>query len=296
VRTVAAHCVIQVFVEPAEGETFDSFVIDDVVATDTLATLRSKIHAAVPHILVAEQYLVDDEGEDLSTDMELKTLEDCGLTDAPSLVLGSRFLTGAPCPIIVDVNGEGLHFLVVAMDTVYDQCDIERNTILSLSCSLLIALTDVPSPIYIKDSTHSKELIILVVKTDTVHSVKLKIEASEGIPVSEQFLYFKQRFLADNELLTARQIKQHDTLAIKRCFLNIKSRCFIDRLKVADRVLSLFKTKGEKSDWGCTIQEVCAELAAQNIPERRVRRAVEFLSNEAHLYSTIDDEHFKATA
>mmetsp|Transcript_15159 Transcript_15159/g.39944 ORF Transcript_15159/g.39944 Transcript_15159/m.39944 type:complete len:303 (+) Transcript_15159:42-950(+) len=65
---------------------------------------------------------------------------------------------------------------------------------------------------------------------------------------------------------------------------------------VNDLVLSFFKTKGENSDTGCTIQEVCAAVAAQNISEPRVREAVEFLSNEGHLYSTIDDEHFKATA
>ena len=40
---------------------------------------------------------------------------------------------------------------------------------------------------------------------------------------------------------------------------------------------------------------VCAAVAAQNISEARVREAVEYLSNEGHLYSTIDDDHYKAT-
>jgi len=60
-------------------------------------------------------------------------------------------------------------------------------------------------------------------------------------------------------------------------------------------VLSFFKSKGEDSDTGCTIQEAAGALAAQNITEHRVREVVEFLTNEGHLYSTIDDDHFKAT-
>ena len=60
-------------------------------------------------------------------------------------------------------------------------------------------------------------------------------------------------------------------------------------------VLSFFKTKGEHTDTGCHVQEVAAAVAAQGISEARVREIVEFLSNEGHLYSTIDDDHFKAT-
>lgn len=60
-------------------------------------------------------------------------------------------------------------------------------------------------------------------------------------------------------------------------------------------VISFFKTKGDQSEMGCRIQDVFAAVAPQGISEQRVREAVEFLTNEGHLYSTIDDDHYKAT-
>ena len=64
---------------------------------------------------------------------------------------------------------------------------------------------------------------------------------------------------------------------------------------VRNLVLSFFKSKGESLGPGCTINEAADALAGYNISAQRVREAVEFLTNEGHIYSTIDDDHFKAT-
>ena len=60
-------------------------------------------------------------------------------------------------------------------------------------------------------------------------------------------------------------------------------------------VLSFFQTKGEESETGCTIGDVSMALANNASPEQ-VRASVEQLVTDGHLYSTIDDDHFKATS
>eukprot|EP00105_Crassostrea_gigas_P019292 XP_011437735.1 PREDICTED: replication protein A 32 kDa subunit [Crassostrea gigas] len=44
---------------------------------------------------------------------------------------------------------------------------------------------------------------------------------------------------------------------------------------------------------GASIENVCKQL--RGVPERSVREAIEFLSSEGHIYSTIDEDHYKAT-
>jgi len=51
--------------------------------------------------------------------------------------------------------------------------------------------------------------------------------------------------------------------------------------------------KQNKSSEGVNVKDVCAYF--KNIPENKIREAMEFLSTEGHIYSTIDDEHFKTT-
>ena len=46
---------------------------------------------------------------------------------------------------------------------------------------------------------------------------------------------------------------------------------------------------------GISINFVVDELQGQGVSEADVRNAIDFLANEGHLYSTIDDEHFKST-
>ena len=62
-----------------------------------------------------------------------------------------------------------------------------------------------------------------------------------------------------------------------------------------DTVLKYFQSYAT-SDVGCTITDAANAMSAQGVTEGQVRSLVEALVNEGHLYSTIDDEHYKATA
>jgi len=48
-----------------------------------------------------------------------------------------------------------------------------------------------------------------------------------------------------------------------------------------------------KSTQGVHISEICEHF--KGVPEAKLRQALEFLSNEGHMYSTVDDDHFKST-
>ena len=61
-------------------------------------------------------------------------------------------------------------------------------------------------------------------------------------------------------------------------------------------VLSFFQTKGEESETGCTIDDVAQALSNNGATPEQVRSLVEQLVGDGHLYSTIDDDHFKATS
>ena len=47
---------------------------------------------------------------------------------------------------------------------------------------------------------------------------------------------------------------------------------------------------------GLSLAFVAQGLASAGVAEKDVRAAVDFLANEGHLYSTIDDNHYKSTA
>jgi replication factor A2 len=66
---------------------------------------------------------------------------------------------------------------------------------------------------------------------------------------------------------------------------------------IRDQVLSAFAT-GEEAhlDAGCSISSVVAQLQAVQITFQQVQEAIAALTNEGHLYSTIDEEHYKPTA
>ncbi|RNA14892.1 replication A 32 kDa subunit [Brachionus plicatilis] len=51
--------------------------------------------------------------------------------------------------------------------------------------------------------------------------------------------------------------------------------------------------KQARTSEGVHIREICTHF--NNYPENKIREALEFLSTEGHVYSTIDDEHFKST-
>ena len=61
-------------------------------------------------------------------------------------------------------------------------------------------------------------------------------------------------------------------------------------------VLSFFQTKGEESEQGCTIDDATQALLNNGVSAEQVRSLTEQLVADGHLYSTIDDDHFKATS
>lgn len=60
------------------------------------------------------------------------------------------------------------------------------------------------------------------------------------------------------------------------------------------QVLKVFETYSKADEQGTSITEVIQKLPS--IDPSKIRDAVEFLSGEGHLYSTIDDQHFKCTS
>jgi len=58
-----------------------------------------------------------------------------------------------------------------------------------------------------------------------------------------------------------------------------------------NKILDVFKK--DQSETGTSISAVFSNLPHFSIPD--IRKAIEFLTEEGHLYSTIDDEHFKWT-
>jgi replication factor A2 len=59
-------------------------------------------------------------------------------------------------------------------------------------------------------------------------------------------------------------------------------------------VMNIIEQRGG-GETGCKFGDVKAELGAR-FSEQQLRDSLEFLSGEGHLYSTIDEDHFKATA
>jgi replication factor A2 len=64
------------------------------------------------------------------------------------------------------------------------------------------------------------------------------------------------------------------------------------------QVLAFFTQNDNHDDdgTGLALDYVANGLRAEGISEKDVRAAVDFLANEGHLYSTIDDNHYKSTA
>ena len=62
------------------------------------------------------------------------------------------------------------------------------------------------------------------------------------------------------------------------------------------RLLTWIETKGEESESGCTVADAAQALVNNGATADQVRQYVEQLVSDGHLYSTIDDDHFKATS
>lgn len=62
---------------------------------------------------------------------------------------------------------------------------------------------------------------------------------------------------------------------------------------VNDEVLKIIK-QYQESDTGASVEVILSALRGQ-YDETKIRDAIEYLSNEGHCYTTIDDNHFKST-
>jgi len=59
-------------------------------------------------------------------------------------------------------------------------------------------------------------------------------------------------------------------------------------------VLKVFAIHSKNKERGTSISEAMEKLP--NYTPAQIREAVEFLSGEGHLYSTIDEDHYKCTS
>jgi len=63
---------------------------------------------------------------------------------------------------------------------------------------------------------------------------------------------------------------------------------------IQNQVLAYIRLKSNGSETGPAIGQITSDLAS-SFPANQVRETVEYLSNEGHVYSTLDDNHFRAT-
>lgn len=61
---------------------------------------------------------------------------------------------------------------------------------------------------------------------------------------------------------------------------------------VQHNILQVFKTGGD-DETGLSVDALFT--AMPNVPQAQIREALSFLSDEGHLYTTIDENHFKST-
>ena len=60
-------------------------------------------------------------------------------------------------------------------------------------------------------------------------------------------------------------------------------------------ILKCFEREGD-TESGVDIRKIVQTLMPNGISESQVRTAMAFLADEGHVYSTIDEDHFKSTA
>ncbi|GKY94133.1 hypothetical protein MPSEU_000379400 [Mayamaea pseudoterrestris] len=64
--------------------------------------------------------------------------------------------------------------------------------------------------------------------------------------------------------------------------------------RLDDLVLDYIKTQGEQSEAGANLHQCVQALAMHGHSEGEIRKTIDTLNNEGHIYSTIDDNNFKA--
>ena len=68
-------------------------------------------------------------------------------------------------------------------------------------------------------------------------------------------------------------------------------------MSVREQVLHAFATGPDAgTDGGCSVSSVASSLAQLGLSYAQVQEAIQQLSNDGHLYSTIDEEHYKTTS
>lgn len=67
-----------------------------------------------------------------------------------------------------------------------------------------------------------------------------------------------------------------------------------DLSEIQKLVMNIIEQRGS-GEMGCNFGDVKSELGSR-FSEQQLRDSIEFLSSEGHLYSTIDEDHFKATS
>lgn len=63
---------------------------------------------------------------------------------------------------------------------------------------------------------------------------------------------------------------------------------------VQHQVWQMIENCSAQSSEGVAVDDIRSTLKGLNMPQ--IRKAVEFLSNEGHIYSTVDDNHYKSTS
>lgn len=117
---------------------------------------------------------------------------------------------------------------------------------------------------------------------------------------------FKLRAVTDlneltSHLLECMYAQVYKSKAIKQPQNNMDNPVSHGNMTAGDQDMGLSKNqmqvlnciKASIEEHGVTINEVTTKLSG--LPKKQIMDAIEFLSNEGHVYSTIDDDHFKAT-
>ena len=141
------------------------------------------------------------------------------------------------------------------------------------------------------EEIRSFKLLVL----DRTGRIMQAVSNNDGHDISSIFATAEGLYLTDYDGCAAR--KDKGLLLIPNAATRDNTASALARL-----VLDFFATNGEENETGCTVADAAQALANQwrkhwchPLTPELVRVVVKRLASEGHLYSTIDDDHFKAT-
>ncbi|ELU18419.1 hypothetical protein CAPTEDRAFT_104212, partial [Capitella teleta] len=108
---------------------------------------------------------------------------------------------------------------------------------------------------------------------------------------------FKILQVADANTITTHLLEViHAHLALKKAkiagqYINNINMCSLFGYANSQRVHNVIRACSE--DQGMSVHTITDNL--RGIPQKAIRDAIEFLSAEGHIYSTVDDEHYRST-